>query len=89
MRYVGFVHGRMEVNALMNVIEELKLYRKTVELVATTGELDASIKVLITRFEKPRHTRGTQGTRFSLHIHVSGLNQNIIHNFLHFLKSLL
>jgi hypothetical protein len=54
MRYVGFVHGRMEVNALMNVIEELKLYRKTVELVATTGELDASIKVLIIRFGKAK-----------------------------------
>jgi hypothetical protein len=44
----------MEVNALMNVIEELKLYRKTVELVATTGELDASIKVLIIRFGKAK-----------------------------------
>ena len=44
MLYVGFVYGRWEVNALMNVIEELELYRKSVEVVATTGELDASIK---------------------------------------------
>lgn len=44
MLYVGFVYGRWENNALMNVIEELELYRKSVEVVATTGELDASIK---------------------------------------------
>lgn len=44
MLYVGFVYGRWEVNALMNVIEELELYRKSVEVVATTGELDVSIK---------------------------------------------
>jgi sphingomyelin phosphodiesterase 2 len=44
MLYVGFVYGRWEINALMNVIEELELYRKSVEAVATTGELDASIK---------------------------------------------
>jgi sphingomyelin phosphodiesterase 2 len=44
MFYVGFVYGRWEINALMNVIEELELYRKSVEVVATTGELDASIK---------------------------------------------
>jgi sphingomyelin phosphodiesterase 2 len=44
MLYVGFVYGRWEVNALMNVIEELELYRKSVEVVATSGELDASIK---------------------------------------------
>ncbi|KAI0308345.1 inositol phosphophingolipids phospholipase C [Multifurca ochricompacta] len=44
MFYVGFVYGRWEVNALMNVIEELELYRKSVEDVATTGELDAIIK---------------------------------------------
>jgi sphingomyelin phosphodiesterase 2 len=37
MLYVGFVYGRWEVNALMNVIEELELYRKSVEDVATTG----------------------------------------------------
>lgn len=28
MLYVGFVYGKWEVNALMNVIEELELYRK-------------------------------------------------------------
>ncbi|KAI9508349.1 inositol phosphophingolipids phospholipase C [Russula earlei] len=44
MLYVGFVYGRWEINALMNVIEELELYRKSVEVVATVGELDASIK---------------------------------------------
>ncbi|KAI0295027.1 Endonuclease/exonuclease/phosphatase [Russula brevipes] len=44
MLYVGFVYGRWEINALVNVIEELELYRKSVEAVATTGELDASIK---------------------------------------------
>jgi sphingomyelin phosphodiesterase 2 len=44
MLYVGFIYGRWEANALMNVIEELELYRKSVEIVATTGELDASIK---------------------------------------------
>ena len=44
MLYVGFVYGRWEGNALMNVIEEFELYRKSVEVVATTGELDASIK---------------------------------------------
>jgi sphingomyelin phosphodiesterase 2 len=44
MLYVGFVYGRWEVNALMNVIEELELYRTSVEVVATSGELDASIK---------------------------------------------
>ena len=27
MLYVGFIYGRWEVNALMNVIEELELYR--------------------------------------------------------------
>jgi sphingomyelin phosphodiesterase 2 len=31
MFYVGFVYGRWEVNALMNVIEELELYRNGVE----------------------------------------------------------
>jgi sphingomyelin phosphodiesterase 2 len=44
MLYIGFVYGRWEANALMNVIEELELYRKSVEVVATSGELDASIK---------------------------------------------
>ncbi|KAI0003827.1 inositol phosphophingolipids phospholipase C [Russula compacta] len=44
MLYVGFIHGRWEANALLNVIEELELYRKSIEVVATTGELDASIK---------------------------------------------
>jgi len=44
MAYIGFVYGRWEINALMNVIEELELYRKSVEVVATGGELDASIK---------------------------------------------
>ncbi|KAH8992449.1 inositol phosphophingolipids phospholipase C [Lactarius akahatsu] len=39
MFYVGFVHGRWEVNALLNVIDELELYRKSVEVVPTTGEL--------------------------------------------------
>ncbi len=34
MLYVGFVYGRWEVNALMNVIEEIELYQKTVEVVA-------------------------------------------------------
>lgn len=28
MLYVGFVYGKWEINALMNVIEELELYRK-------------------------------------------------------------
>ncbi|KAH9964174.1 inositol phosphophingolipids phospholipase C [Russula dissimulans] len=44
MLYIGFVYGHWEINALMNVIEELELYRKSVEVVATVGELDASIK---------------------------------------------
>ena len=44
MLYVGFVYGRWEANALMNVIEELELYRKSIEVVAGTGELEASIK---------------------------------------------
>ena len=44
MLYVGFVYGRWEANALMNVIEELELYQKSMELVAGTGELEASIK---------------------------------------------
>ncbi|KAI0248373.1 DNase I-like protein [Lactifluus subvellereus] len=44
MFYVGFVYGHWEANALMNVIEELELYRKSVEVVATTGGLDVSIK---------------------------------------------
>jgi sphingomyelin phosphodiesterase 2 len=44
MLYVGFVHGRWEVNALLNVIEELELYRKCVEVVATAGESQVSIK---------------------------------------------
>ncbi|KAH9081509.1 inositol phosphophingolipids phospholipase C [Lactarius deliciosus] len=39
MFYVGFVHGRWEVNALLNAIDELELYRKSVEVVPTTGEL--------------------------------------------------
>jgi sphingomyelin phosphodiesterase 2 len=38
MLYVGFVYGRWEVNALQNVIEELELYRRGVEDVATAGE---------------------------------------------------
>lgn len=37
MFYVGFVFGRWEVNALQNVIEELELYRRSVEDVATAG----------------------------------------------------
>jgi sphingomyelin phosphodiesterase 2 len=44
MLYVGFVYGRWEVHALMNVIEELELYQKSLEVVVTSGELDASIK---------------------------------------------
>lgn len=44
MLYVGFVYGRWEVNALMNVIEELELYRKSVEIVASPGESEGSIK---------------------------------------------
>jgi sphingomyelin phosphodiesterase 2 len=44
MLYVGFVYGRWEVNALMNVIEELELYQKSMEVIANTGELEASIK---------------------------------------------
>ncbi|KAH9031869.1 inositol phosphophingolipids phospholipase C [Lactarius hengduanensis] len=39
MFYVGFVYGRWEVNALLNVIDELELYRKSVEVVPSTGEL--------------------------------------------------
>lgn len=39
MFYVGFVHGRWEANALLNVIGELELYQKSVEVVETTGEL--------------------------------------------------
>ncbi|KAI0320069.1 inositol phosphophingolipids phospholipase C [Amylostereum chailletii] len=31
MLYVGFVYGRWELNALMNVIEEMELYRRGVE----------------------------------------------------------
>lgn len=38
MFYVGFVYGRWEVNALQNVIEELELYQRGVEDVATAGE---------------------------------------------------
>jgi sphingomyelin phosphodiesterase 2 len=38
MFYVGFVYGRWEVNALQNVIEELELYRKSVEDFAIPGE---------------------------------------------------
>ena len=37
MFYVGFVFGRWEVNALQNVIEELELYRRGLEDIATTG----------------------------------------------------
>ena len=44
MLYVGFVYGRWEANALMNVIEELELYQKSIEIIADNGELDASIK---------------------------------------------
>ncbi len=44
MFYVGFVHGRWEANALLNVIDELELYRKSVEVVATAGEFEMSIK---------------------------------------------
>jgi sphingomyelin phosphodiesterase 2 len=39
MLYAGFVHGRWEVNALMNVIEELELYQKSAEVITSTGEL--------------------------------------------------
>ncbi|KAI0275287.1 Endonuclease/exonuclease/phosphatase [Gloeopeniophorella convolvens] len=42
MFYVGFVYGRWELNALKNVIEELELYRKSAEIVASAGELDVS-----------------------------------------------
>ena len=38
MFYVGFVYGRWEINALQSVIEELELYRKGAEEVATAGE---------------------------------------------------
>ena len=44
MFYVGFVYGRWEINALMNVIEEFELYQKSVEIVASPGELEESIK---------------------------------------------
>jgi sphingomyelin phosphodiesterase 2 len=44
MLYVGFVYGRWEVNALMNVIEEFELYQKSVETVARSGESEVSIK---------------------------------------------
>jgi sphingomyelin phosphodiesterase 2 len=44
MLYVGFVYGRWEVNALMNVIEEFELYQKSVEIVAGPGESVGSIK---------------------------------------------
>ena len=44
MLYVGFVYGRWEINALMNVIEEFELYQKSVEIVASSGELEESIK---------------------------------------------
>jgi sphingomyelin phosphodiesterase 2 len=44
MLYVGFVYGRWEVNALMNVIEEFELYQKSVEIVAGHGESVGSIK---------------------------------------------
>jgi len=37
MLYVGFVYGHWEVNALLNVIEELELYRKSIEAAATAG----------------------------------------------------
>ncbi|KAF8506544.1 inositol phosphophingolipids phospholipase C [Russula emetica] len=43
MLYVGFVYGRWEVNALMNVIEEFELYQKSVEMVASP-ESEESIK---------------------------------------------
>jgi len=46
MFYVGFVYGRWEVNAVQNVIEELELYRKSVEEVATAGEYEASVRHL-------------------------------------------
>ncbi|KAH9996043.1 Endonuclease/exonuclease/phosphatase [Russula vinacea] len=39
MLYAGFVYGRWEVNALMNVIEELELYQKSAEVITSTGEL--------------------------------------------------
>ena len=38
MFYVGFVYGRWEVNALLNVIEEFELYQKSVGIVASPGE---------------------------------------------------
>lgn len=38
MLYVGFVYGRWEANALMNVIEEFELYQKNVEIIASPGE---------------------------------------------------
>ena len=44
MLYVGFVYGWWEANALMNVIEEFELYQKSLEIVASPGELDESIK---------------------------------------------
>ena len=44
MLYVGFIYGRWEVNALLNVIEELELYQKSVEIVASPGESEESIK---------------------------------------------
>jgi sphingomyelin phosphodiesterase 2 len=44
MLYVGFVYGRWEINALMNVIEEFELYQKSVEMVASPGESEESIK---------------------------------------------
>ena len=44
MFYVGFMHGRWEVNALMNVIEELELYRKSAEVAATASESEVSLE---------------------------------------------
>jgi sphingomyelin phosphodiesterase 2 len=45
MLYVGFVYGRWEINALMNVIEEFELYQKSVEIIASPGESEESIKL--------------------------------------------
>jgi sphingomyelin phosphodiesterase 2 len=44
MLYVGFVYGRWEVNALMSVIEEIELYQKSVEVLASPGASGQSIK---------------------------------------------
>ena len=40
MLYIGFIYGRWEVNALMNVIEELELYRRGIDSTAGQGGVE-------------------------------------------------